>query len=279
MKKLNGLNISNSGVLGKLNNYTVWCLFTVIVVGITILTAQFPTWANIPFNVLFPLFALVFVKMVFFEKLKLSTLVILRILIIFPFLSITNPSLSAFERRFYVVIVLVMLMVNILEATFTDGFRYKRWHNFVTGIALAVTVGLFFSHSFWSNSDPMYSANASSIAATICWIIAYTLWNWIFVTNEFSPQIAALHVGILLTPLIGITLFLNPGYWLVFRANSLTFGGTIQITCKKYLEDRLKCGKFDRFVAFTKKKTSQIILMVINLSLILISTILFFIQK
>lgn len=277
MKKLNGLNPSNAGFLMKLNKYVVWIIFTAIVLGGTILTALYPVWANVPINVFLPLLTLIFVKMVFFEKLKLSTLITLRTLIIFPFLGATNPNLSAFERKYYMILVLVMLIVNILEATFTDGFRYKKWPNFVTGLFLALTVGLFFVHSFWSNDNPMYSANASSLAATICWIIAYTLWNWIFVTNEFSPSIAGLHVSILLIPLIGIVIFLNPGYWLIFRANSLTLGGTIQITAKGYLEDRLKCEKFTKFINFTKKTSSQIVLMVINLSLMLVSTILYFI--
>ncbi len=68
-----------------------------------------------------------------------------------------------------------------------------------------------------------------TVWGTIFWIIAYTIWNWIFVTNEFSDSISRLHVGILLAPIVSCLLLWTPGYWLIFRANSLTFGGCVQM--------------------------------------------------
>ena len=269
MKRFQPLELKKDGFFDKIPQFLFWAMFTVVLLGITILTAWQPVWANIPLNVLFPIFALVFVNMVFFEKLKLSTLVTLRAIIVLPFLFV-------FERQIYMDIVLILLIINILEATFTDGLRYKRWFNFVTGIALAASVLVLFKFSFWSNDVPFYSANAATNWATISWIIAYTIWNWVFVTNEFSPSISYLHVGILLVPILGIIIMMNPGYWLLFRANSLTFGGTLQISGKGLFENKLENEKFAKFVQWTKKNSVQIVLMIVNLILIAIPVVLYF---
>lgn len=240
----------------KLQQFVIWFMFTACVLGVSMLTSYFPIWGNIPLNVIPAILVLIYLKPVFFEKLKLSTLVIMRILIVLAVLNVIPGST-------YVNLVLIFLVINILEATFTD-FKHKQYFNFVTGLILAVSV--FLLKGVWEGG--VYSANAYTVPATIAWIIAYTLWNWIFVTGEFSPAISLMHVGILLAPIVGSIITMNPGIWLLLRANTLTFGGILQISNKDYFESSLKNDRFSNFVDFTHKKNVQLIFMIINLILL-----------
>lgn len=239
-------------------------LLTVSIMAVSMLTSFEPLLANLPINVLLPIAVMATCKMVFFEKLKLTTLVLLRAAIILAVFNIL-------PRQLYVTIVLIFLVINILEATLTD-FKRKKWWNGISGLVLGCSV--WFLQGFWvdlSGSYPfahIYETHAAATLGTIAWIVAYTIWNWIFVTNEFSPAIAKLHVGILAAPILSSLMLWNPGYWLVFRANSLTFGGCVQISQKEKLEVALKSKGFTRFVESTQKTGPQIAFMVINLALI-----------
>lgn len=243
----------------KLQQFTVWFMFTAAILGVSLLTAYNPIWANIPLNVIPAILVLIFLKPVFFERLKLTTLILMRTLIVFAVLNVI-------PGQTYVNIVLIFLVINILEATFTD-LRHKQYFNFITGLALAASV--YALKGTWQGG--VYYAEASTVLATIGWIIAYTIWNWIFVTGEFSPAISLMHVGILLAPIIGVVITLNPGMWLLLRANTLTFGGVLQISNKEYFEAAFKNKGFAKFVDFTHKNSVQLILMIINLALIIYS--------
>jgi hypothetical protein len=50
-----------------------------------------------------------------------------------------------------------------------------------------------------------------TIAVTLCYVFAYTLWNWIFVTDEFSPSVSLMHVGFLGAPILGCLCTLGLG--------------------------------------------------------------------
>ncbi|MGL5021637.1 MAG: hypothetical protein ACRC5R_06410 [Mycoplasmatales bacterium] len=251
---------------GKFSSNNFLIVFIIIITVISISSMFQPLYVNIPFNIILPIFILVSMKMVFFERMKLSTLVIMRVLIVFAALNIINGS-------FYVKIVLIFLIINILEATFTD-FKIKKYYNVITGLALVATVPLI--TGTWLGV--YYSATTTNVVGIICWIIVYTIWNFIFVTNEFTESIAKLHVGILLTPLLSIVLLGNPGYWLIIRANSLIIGGVIQIANKSFIEEKLVSKRFSKFVALTKKNNVQIYIMVINLLLITVMVILHFMK-
>lgn len=239
-----------------LQQLIIWFMFTACVLGVSLLTSHHPILGNIPLNVIPALLVLIYLKPVFFERLKLSTLVIMRTLIVLAVLNVI-------PGQKYVNLVLIFLIINILEATFTD-FKHKQYFNFVTGLALAASVLLL--KGVWEGG--IYSANAYTVPATIAWIIAYTLWNWIFVTGEFSSAISLMHVGILLAPIMGTIIEMNPGMWLLLRANTLTFGGILQISNKDYFENVLKNDRFSDFIDFTHKNNVQLILMIINLALL-----------
>ena len=178
------------------------------------------------------------------------------------------------------------LFVPLKEATFTD-LKHKCYFNFVSGLVLAVTVLCLIPQVRWISVMPFdkeafaftYEVGNQAVIGTVCWWIAYTIWNWIFVTDEFSSSIAYLHVGILLAPIAAVLLMMIPelqpynfivpaGLWLVFRANSLTVGGIFQITCKDFFEKKFHVPAFDRFVKWTKTRNVQIVLMIINLALL-----------
>lgn len=256
------------------NQNILLLILTISFTAASMLAAAQPILVNILVNVILPIIILSVCKLVFFERLKLTTLTLLRIAIVFAVFNIL-------DRQFFVTLVLIFLAINILEATFTDIFRYKRYLNGITGLALTVSI-LFLRGSwvdlsgltdlgFFSKFMHMYEFHAATTIGTICWIIAYTIWNWVFVTNEFSASVSKLHVGILASPILGCLVTGNPGYWLAFRAGSLAFGGCMQISEKEYIEENLHSSKFEKFVEGSKKPAVQIPLMIVNLALIAVA--------
>ncbi len=248
--------------LKKINQNLLLVILTAIFAGLAMLTSYNPIWANIPINVVIPIIVLLKLKTVFFEKLKLSTLVLMRILVVFA-------ALNLMQGQLYVKIVLIFLVINILEATLTD-FKKKKYFNVVTGIALAVSI--YWMSGTWLSEGKYYVAGYTALG-TVLWWIAYTIWNWFFVTNEFSPSIAKYHIGVLTAPIIGVLITMNPGLWLIFRANSLTIAGFIQIALKPTWEETLKSDRFTKFVLATQKNVVQAIFMVINIALVVASVL------
>ena len=125
-------------------------------------------------------------------------------------------------------------------------------------------------------ADALFVSDQVVVIGTICWLVAYTIWNWLFVIGEFSPSIGYLHIGILSSPIISILLTMNPGYWLVFRANSLTCGGVFQIYCKDDIEKKLENEKLAAFIEKVKSPPAQIALMILNLVLIAVPVGIYF---
>ena len=58
----------------KMPHFAVWLCAAIVITVVSFLTSYFPIWANIPVNVILPFLVLIYLKTVFFEKLKLSTL-------------------------------------------------------------------------------------------------------------------------------------------------------------------------------------------------------------
>ena len=250
-----------------------WIMFTAAITGMGLLSAFYPLHGNIPLIIIPSILVLLFAKPVFFEKMKLTTLVAMRILVIFV-------AVGLFDGNLYVNIILIMLVINILEATFTDIFRYKKYLNGIAGIALAV--GVLALKGGWIYDAPIgdyYLVTSGTIIATLCYVLAYTIWNWIFVSNEFSPSVALMHVGFLLAPIIGsiCTLQLGVyggfGLWLLLRANTLAIGGWLQIGAKGWFEKEFNSPGFTKFVEKTKKPAVQVVCMIVNIALIVIALV------
>lgn len=255
-----------------------WIMFTASILFLGLLAAFYPVLGNIPIIIVPSILVLIFARPVFFEKMKLTTLVVMRIVAVIAGLRFLNPQI-------YVDFILLALIINILEATFTDLLRHKKYFNAVSGFFLAL--GVIALKGSWSVYNPnalvtdlnFYLVTGPVFGVTICYVIAYTLWNWIFVTDEFSPSVSLMHVGFLLAPILGslITLGLKNssgvvvggfGLWLLLRANTLSIGGWMQIAAKGWFEKEFHSEGFAKFVAFTHKTIPQIIFMVINVALI-----------
>lgn len=109
-------------------------------------------------------------------------------------------------------------------------------------------------------------------AVTLSYVIGYTLWNWIFVTDEFSESVSLMHVGFLLAPILGgiCTLWMGIygglNIWLLMRANSLSIGGWMQIGAKQWFEKEFYAPGFAKFVHWTHKTPVQVVFMIINLA-------------
>lgn len=245
-----------------------WVMFTASITGMALMAGFYPVYGNVPLIVIPSILVLIFSKPVFFERLKLTTLLSMRIIIVAAAFRLFNPQV-------YVDVIMLMLIVNILEATFTDLLRHKKYFNAVSGFAVAI--GVITLRGLWQFDAPFgdyYLAEGALPAITIMYALAYTLWNWIFVTNEFSSSVSLMHVGFLAAPLIGsvCTLGLGEfggiGMWLLLRANSLSIGGWMQIGAKDWFEREFYNEKFDKFVKWTKSTPVQVVCMLINLALI-----------
>ncbi len=261
MKRENPVNCGRADILIK------WIMFTAAITGMAIISAFYPIQGNVPLIVLPCILVLLKAKPVFFERLKLTTLLVMRIAIIFAALKLFNPQV-------YVDFIMLALIVNILEATFTDLLRYKKYFNAVSGFALAI--GVITLRGLWQWNAPFgnyYLAEGVIPAVTIFYIIAYTIWNWIFVTNEFSDSVALMHVGFLLAPILGcictwqLGAFGGFGMWLLLRANSLAIGGWMQIGAKNWFEREYHSPRFEAFVNWTKQRKVQIAAMILNVGL------------
>ena len=196
----------------------------------------------------------------------------------------------------------------------TDFFKNKQYFNGVSGLFVAIGASAFFLGSTWGTTTTAYSpiyfidgfsklgsevaftseyftnqatifnsavtgTTTVGISITVAMMIAYTIWNWLFVTGEFSSSVALMHIGFLLAPILGVFvgplvgmgrfgMLPDPGLWLLFRASTLTFGGILQIGGKNWFEQNFYFEKFDKAVNYIKNsKPIQIACMVICCSL------------
>ncbi len=253
---------------GRADTLIKWIMFTAAITGMSTFSAFYPIWGNVPMIVVPSILVLLFAKPVFFERLKLTTLLTMRIVIVFAAMKLFNPQV-------YVDLIMLALIVNILEATFTDLLRYKKYFNAISGFALAL--GVISLRGLWQWDAPFgdyYLTRGVIPAVTLMYAIAYTIWNWIFVSNEFSDSVALMHVGFLASPLLsclftaGMGAFGGLGMWLLCRANSLAIGGWMQIGAKQWFEREFHSERFSKFVTWTKRRNVQIVAMIINLVLI-----------
>ncbi|MDC7220081.1 MAG: hypothetical protein PQJ59_09085 [Spirochaetales bacterium] len=233
------------------------------------ITSFIPLWGNLVFAVLFPILVLLTKKMVPFEKIKLSTLLIGRILTILT-------AVSLLPSRWLILVIAGLMYVNVAEATISDLIK-KRWMNVISGIAILATTHILFS-SVWTVVVETGSLTHIGYYIVrdprfIFWVLAYTLWNYDFVIGEFSSSVSLYHLAVLSTPLILSLAFGNAGLWLVFRATSLTTGGALQIMFKESLETGLESSGFTKFIEKIKSGPVQFLLMVSVIILSVLSVI------
>jgi hypothetical protein len=241
-------------------------LFLTLFTGTALLTMFQPLWANIPLNIIIPALLLMFMEMVFFERMKLSTLICMRLLVVVTILGL-------FSGPTCVKIVLVLWMINILEATITDLTK-KHYFNAITGFALTLSLFTFFTQENLASWNGIYyTLFFNGTAGTICWIISYTLWNWDFVSYDFPPSIAKLHLAVLASPIVGALITGNPGVWFILRGNSLTTAGVTEIAFKKKIDASLESTRMTNFVEKVHTFPIQLSLMIVNVLLVAVPVI------
>jgi len=234
-----------------------WLGFVLILGFITLgstLTVYSPLYANGLINVVIPILILIFFKSEFFEKLKLGTLTIGRILVVFTVLGI-------FPHEWLVPAIAWLMRVNILEAALTD-YKNKSYFNVISGLALLGSS--FILTGSWTGT---YYLTDAPGAAMLLWALAYTLWNWDFVIYEFKQPVGLYHAAVLSAPLLFIVLIREPGFWLILRANSLTFAGILQITGKRHIEQYFTNYSFGKIILWLKSRTVQATLAAVNVIL------------
>ncbi|MBB6480650.1 hypothetical protein [Spirochaeta isovalerica] len=255
-------------------HHSIETIFLLIILTVlSSIAALFPLWGNGILTVALPIYLLITGKqMVPFERIKISTLLIGRVLTFLTALLVVPGTLLVKS-------IVVLLYINILEALISD-LKKKSYFNVLSGAALLLTTHILFSTEWVT---PVISESykivhigyyISTNAGLIPWILAYTIWNWNFVIFEFPKSIGRYHLAILATPILFSLITLNPGFWLLLRGSSLTIGGVIQISYKDKLITKLDHDYYSNLIDRVKSRTIQIILMIITIALC-ISALLF----
>lgn len=230
---------------------TGFLYITALLLAVAVTGVYFPHWGNTLLLVAIPAVAL-FVKGVFFEKLKLGTLIVGRILI-------SLAAFALFPGEWLALIVVWLLRINILEAVIQD-FSRKNIFNALSGLVLIAT-------SFWMTTSWNGTWYLVDQEAYLWWIIAYTIWNWDFVNLQFSTSISLLHLGVLGAPLVWMGVTGSSGFWLIMRGATLIFAVTNQILFKEELEKILAIPAWDRIACLTRKIPVQAVMLGVNIVL------------
>lgn len=178
------------------------------------LTIYFPIALHYPINVILPIMLAAYFRD---QEFAVSKLVVLAIGGIFVLMTIRDY----FPVPWFTALVVLLLRINILMAVIED-FRTGYMLNVVAGLILTLTT--YFIDAYWH--DYYYTMTSTSL---IVWLIAYTLWNYRFVLNQYSSGISLFHVGVLLSPLVIIAVMGNPGLWFIGRGVTLVQACMVQV--------------------------------------------------
>lgn len=219
-----------------------WAL---LLAAISVASFTFPLAIGVPLTIVLPTVVLVAVKAIAFERLKLATMIVGRVLY-------TLTVLGIMPVKVFIPLLIWILRVNILEAVAAD-VSIKRYGNAVAGVALVVSS--LWLDGAWVSGTTYYFFSGTFI---VPWIAAYTLWNWTFIGNYFSKPLAAYHVAVLAAPLLYVTLTWQPGFWLIMRSITLNLGGCVHLTARQTIEDRLQVPWIGRLVDALRARTARL---------------------
>lgn len=250
MDNLNGLII---------NRITISLILLLLITSFGILTTFSPLYGNLFVNIIPLLFILTCLPLMLFAKIKLATLLFGRILILVTYIGF-------FPETWCINLVIALLFINILEAVLFD-LKAKQFINGINGILIAISCIMI--SMIWKEKFPYVISDYF-----IFWVIGYTIWNLNFVSHIHSPSITFLHCIILISPLLILAIFRDPGLYVIVRANTLTFGGIIQWLFIKKTETYFMSNAVVSFINFINKKVVQI-----GISVLVISCITLFLIK
>jgi len=122
---------------------------------------------------------------------------------------------------------------------------------------ISVVVSSFSVHAQWLASQNAYNISAPSL---IFFIVAYTVWNWNFVLQNFSQKIAYYHLAVLASPLVFCLATLNPGLWLIMRASSLEIAVSLEIQQRSKIERFLSSHPMKKMIQKIETSNEQLLL-------------------
>ena len=100
-------------------------MFTAAITGMALLSSFYPIYGNVPFIVIPSILTILFAKPVFFEKMKLTTLVVMRLLVV-------AAALRLFDPNIYVDLILVASTswrppLQTCSGTRKSGTAFRAW--------------------------------------------------------------------------------------------------------------------------------------------------------
>ncbi len=135
------------------------------------------------------------------------------------------------EKRFLLNVIIIIFIGNILEAMIQNIFEptVVNLLNSLLGILLVGTI-CFKERIFVSYED---QSNLFWFGVNKTWIVAYSLWNLVFIYNHFQMSFYY-HLIVLAIPLLFD--FLRPGIWGQTRAYTLAIWMLLQFTFSDLLD-------------------------------------------
>lgn len=240
----------------KLPRAAAFVLFTAVLTVVSALAMYYPLYVSLPLMVILPIFIVAFVRGDIFEKIKLSTLIIGRLIVVLAFLTLIPGDILIF-------LVIWLLRINILEAVIKD-LKGKNFLNALSGIALIAGTWLINIH--WNG---VYYVILP--VALIFWVLGYTIWNWNFIYLNYGASIGLYHVPVLSAPLVFALGVLSPVHWLMMRAGSLTLAVTCQMAFKERLNKYLNKKSWVKKLSVVERNSTQAALTISVLVLCLLS--------
>lgn len=116
-----------------------------------------------------------------------------------------DPPPTEFGQHAFTAIAALM-GVNIAEAVLADMHAQRGWYNSLLAVALIVTL-------------PLQQQGSNTF--TMAWIMAYSLWNIVFVLCRFGRKAGLVHLTHIMLPLVIAVLFHSPNAWVYLRCHAL----------------------------------------------------------
>lgn len=189
-----------------------------------------------------------------FEVAKTETLCVGRFAVVLT-------AIGFFSGYFIVVALLILLLINFLEAFVFDIVNKNYW----SAITAIVLMSCCFSiQGVWQDNSYLYT-NPLPL-----FMFAYAIWNVNFVFLQYGQALGLFGVFVQLVPLVACFYFFDTGYWIAFRGLSLTIGVAAHITFKEIIQVQYASSFLSRQASLFSRSSTQcgIALIVIILSVL-----------
>lgn len=229
-----------------------------LLLTISILGMYYPIEVSFLSHIIFPAVIITLKEMeTKLGPIKIATLMFGRLLIIMAALDCWSTGIET--------VILVLLLINILEATIFDILQ-KSYSNAITGILL-IASGAFLQLE-WLGTHLIFTNSC------VFWIITYTIWNSLVVIRQGKDPYILLHAVILFVPISFACFEGNSASWLMMRELSLYLGIVLLVMnrpwLKRFVANYMSLDQFHRFQNRVMQSKVQIPLLLLNISLLLL---------